>query len=685
MRLLLALGALAPQDTTQPRTLAPLMVTAERAPSRVGSSAAAVTRLSAAELAQLPHATLADLLRRAPGVAVVDFDGLGFDPQLMIRGFYGGGEAEYVVVQIDGRPVNQLQSGVVAWDVLPPLAAVEAIEVVRGGASSLYGDAAIGGVINVITRHTHTGRPALRAEAGGGRFSSLRGSADLAGAAGSLAAGLDHTGGFRQHSERTAARGIAQLPLAAGPHGRLDATARGHWREYDDPGPLLETLLAQDRAGSDPLFRFDHARDRSGGLGLAGDRALGSLTQLSGALDGELRSMHAIRTLALAPGFGDTQERHAATHRASLGLQLATSGRPVPRSDRLIVGLEAGHGGLDSRYYSFAGGTRDDYVAASGVRGPLASDAHSTRATVAGFVQFIGHPVEPLRIFLGARFDALRDRFEPRVPSGGVPRGTTHHAWSPKAGINLRYAVSDRNPGSLYLSVSRSFKAPTLDQLYDQRAIPVPFPPFAIQTSNPALRPQHGTSYEAGLYQSAALSPRVRAGFSASVYQMDMTDELDFDVSSLHYVNLGRSRHRGLEAGGSLELPRGSAFVSYAWQHPVSRSGSNADKRLKAIPQHALSAGATWRPLDRLSLGLDLTHAADVFLDDANTRSLPAYTRVDAQLEGSLRELRLFLEARNLFDAHYSSTGFLDPAGSGAAYFYPAAGRVIELGLRYGW
>jgi outer membrane receptor protein involved in Fe transport len=260
-----------------------------------------------------------------------------------------------------------------------------------------------------------------------------------------------------------------------------------------------------------------------------------------------------------------------------------------------------------------------------------------------------------------------------------------HHAWSPKAGINLRYAGGDRNPGSLYLSVSRSFKAPTLDQLYDQRSIPVPFPPFAIQTSNPGLRPQHGTSYEGGLYQSAALSSSVRADLAASAYQMDMTDELDFDVASLHYVNLGRSRHRGIDAGGSLGFPHGSAFVSYAWQHPASRSGSNAGKRLKAIPLHSLTAGAAWRTLGELSTGLSLTHAAGVFLDDANTRKLPAYTRVDGQLELALRGARVLLEGRNLFNARYSSTGFLDPAGSGAAYFYPAAGRVLELGLRYGW
>ena len=59
----------------------------------------------------------------------------------------------------------------------------------------------------------------------------------------------------------------------------------------------------------------------------------------------------------------------------------------------------------------------------------------------------------------------------------------------------------------LWLSASRTFKAPTLDQLFDQRPIPIPFPPFSLTTSNPDLDPQRGTSVEAGIYHDALLGP----------------------------------------------------------------------------------------------------------------------------------------------------------------------------------
>src|SRR5687768_99884 len=150
-----------PADTF---SLDPVVVTAERARTPLASSVVAISRIGADALERFPRVTVADALRQIPGFALVNFDGLDGDPQIMVRGFYGAGEAEYMVVLVDGKPVNQLQSGVVSWDALP-LQAVRSIEVVRGGSSALYGDAAIGGVINIIT----AGAPdALRFEFVGG-------------------------------------------------------------------------------------------------------------------------------------------------------------------------------------------------------------------------------------------------------------------------------------------------------------------------------------------------------------------------------------------------------------------------------------------------------------------------------------------------------------------------------------
>ena len=675
--LLVGAGPALGQDTARPRRLEPVVVTSDRSQQPQSLTTAAVTRLSRADLGRMPHATLAELLRAAPGITAVDLDGAGFDPALMIRGFYGGGEAEYVVVLVDGQPVSQLQTGIVAWDVLPPLAAIEAIEVVRGGASSLYGDAAIGGVINVLTNREGSSSDRQRWMIAGGSAETIRATADLRHKSYGLAGAVDYTGGYRDHAERTAARVFATTTGRRGPDRSGMLTLRAHWRSFDEPGPLLESLAAQNRRGSDPLFRFDHTEDKDLALGWSAHGPVGRPKRLTmtHTASVEVRAVDAIRTLALAPGFGDTKERLAENAKFQGGVQL--------NGNAFVVGLEAGGGWLRSRYYRYAEPGPADPEAAD-ERGELDTQGNSRRAAGALYAQVSQPVAEGLRLTVGARADLLLDHFESRHPPE-AGRNATHGALSPKAAMNFRYLNGTSASGNLYLSAGRSFKAPTLDQLYDQRNIPVPFPPFQIQTSNSELEPQHGWNVEAGLYHGGQIGGNVSATATLSLYQMWMRDELDFDVATFRYVNVGKSRHRGIEAGFHLERDRASAFAGYAWQEALAQSGPNAGKRLKAIPRQVLTAGAAVEPRRGWEISLSLSHVRDRFLDDANTTSLSNYTRVDAQLSGAILGVRCYGAVRNLFNASYNSSGFPDPAGTGAAYFYPAAGRLLELGVRHGW
>ena len=340
-RIALAVAAVIPAaplaaqaDTTHAHTLDPLVVTAERAGTPLSASTSAVTRIGADDVARTPGPTLASALQRVPGFSVLDFDGSGWDPQLVVRGFYGGGQAEYVVVLVDGRPINQLQTGLVPWDALPPGSAIQDIEVVRGSESALYGDAALGAVINVITRRGPSGLP-IRWESSAGGFGSWSADAGATAAIGSRditgSAGFDHTGGFRAHAARDGFRAQVDAPLVATAGTTLGLGVRSYLRAYDEPGPLLASLLAEDRTASDERFRFDHTHDASNAVSLTGERRVGTRTRLTGSLTGELRNTDAVQTLALAPGFGDTQQRRARNERAAAAVQLEIDDSPLAR------------------------------------------------------------------------------------------------------------------------------------------------------------------------------------------------------------------------------------------------------------------------------------------------------------------------------------------------------------------
>src|SRR5690606_19215635 len=118
-------------------------------------------------------------------------------------------------------------------------------------------------------------------------------------------------------------------------------------------------------------------------------------------------------------------------------------------------------------------------------------------------------------------------------------------------------------------------------------------PGVEITTSNPMLEPQTGVNLEGGLSHSAVLVPAtLSAELSISGYQMDMENELDFDIATLRYVNIGESRHRGIETGLTLNGPNASsAFVNYTLQDVTDQAEETKGLFLKGIPRHVLAAG----------------------------------------------------------------------------------------------
>jgi outer membrane receptor protein involved in Fe transport len=238
--------------------------------------------------------------------------------------------------------------------------------------------------------------------------------------------------------------------------------------------------------------------------------------------------------------------------------------------------------------------------------------------------------------------------------------------------------------GAAYASVGRSFKAATPDQLFDRRTIPVPFEPFRITVSNPDLRPQYGTGWEAGAHHRVALAPGAAASLSLAAYGVEMRDELDFSVESFRYVNLGRSRHRGVEAGVEVEAGGWAAFASASVQHAEQRHGENRGRALKAIPGHTVTSGVDAPLPAGATLAVMVTGAGRAWLNDANTLRLPGWTRVDARVTAPLRRVRVWVEAFNLLGRRYNVTGYPDSADPSVVYYHPAAGRMLQVGLSTG-
>jgi outer membrane receptor protein involved in Fe transport len=153
-----------------------VMVTATRAERQTVSRAAPVSVVTARDLELMPPVPLDDVLRATPGFSLFRRSSSRVsNPTTQgatLRGLAASG-ASRALVLADGIPINDPFGGWVAWNRMPA-ASIERIEVVRGGASDLYGADALAGVVQVLT--TRPTRPTFRADLSGGSRKSGRGS-----------------------------------------------------------------------------------------------------------------------------------------------------------------------------------------------------------------------------------------------------------------------------------------------------------------------------------------------------------------------------------------------------------------------------------------------------------------------------------------------------------------------------
>jgi vitamin B12 transporter len=148
-------------------SLPPVIVSASRIPAPAAGTLPSTTVISRSEIAAKQPISVTELLRNIPGIHVDQNGGRGGVASVYTR----GADPNFTLVLIDGVQVNDpLNSRGGSFNLSDlELGGVERIEIVRGPMASIYGSAAMGGVINIITRRGD-GEPKGDLEVSGGRF-----------------------------------------------------------------------------------------------------------------------------------------------------------------------------------------------------------------------------------------------------------------------------------------------------------------------------------------------------------------------------------------------------------------------------------------------------------------------------------------------------------------------------------
>jgi iron complex outermembrane receptor protein len=611
--------------------LPPILISAARTAEPGLDIPAAKTVIHRQDIEDSGARDLAGLLRQVNGVHVSDAIGDGGNANVDIRGF-GSTAQSNVAILINGRKINPATDSSTLYLNTIDLDTVERIEIVEGSAGILYGNQAVGGLINVIT--SRPDRRARRLRGGLGSYSAWEALIGLSERLGS-SVGLNlqlHKRDSDNYRDRNASRverldGRLEIEHGAG-YSYVDLQLL---RDYvQTPGALLASELAEDRRQA--VFQDDYLDTDSKVMRLGTDQRLDGHWRLEAEL--ALRDDHRdfVQSFRGFPGSESTQERDSTE----------LTPRLVGRYDDTVITL-----GVD--YLS------TDYQLVSAF-GRQANDQRISAA--------YGQLTRPVSPGLSFTAGVRHARVDNAIDSAGI-RVDIDDAVT-VGSFGLVYLPS--NAWRLFLRADQNYRFAKVDEHTN-----VPFvQPIGLDT-------QRGISYEAGAEYAAN---GLRVGVNA--FQLRLQDEISFDASTFTNVNLPTSRRNGLNLSadaalsGSLRIGAGYAYID-----AEIRSGQHAGKRVPLVPQQTWELYAEWRPKRNLLLRLDAEHVGEQFLGgdfDNASPPLPAYAVANLVAHYDLADWRFTAKINNLFDERYSETGAISFAGDG---FNPAPERNFWIGANY--
>ncbi len=628
--------------------LSPMVISASRMPTPADELPVTVDLFSPERLSGSPALTLDATLRESAAFSLFRrSSGLTANPTaqgVSLRGLGPSGASRSLVL-LDGIPLNDPFGGWVSWYKVPRLS-LAGIEIMRGGGSGTWGNAALGGTIALSSQTPAETHRSLAVS--GGEFATLLGEASLTQAISSgsvvrLDLAAFSTDGFFTVSPSQ--RGAVDRPLDS-----EFQLAQLTWQQAL-PNHLTAQVSArgfrEDRGNGTPLQRNG---TREGMVSATLGRTLAAGANWSAVVYGQKQDFNSYFTSVDALRESETPANDQYSVPSSAAGAAFTLNWTDPGGARTSAGF-------DARWVE--GETREEY---------LFSGSGFTRRRLAGGAQvfagiFASHD-RPLpagwRVSLAARIDrwSNRDghRRELNLLTGAAVRDDhfptdSGTEFSPRLGVNgpLFGMTFLRGRAAVY----HAFRVPTLNEYHR------PFRVRNVNTeANPALKRESVDGGELGI------------DFNHRAFRLSLTgflNDLDDAVANVTLSstpslvsrqrrNLDAIRVRGFEAGAEWRaLPslsfRADLLVNDTRVEKASAQPSLTGLRLAQVPRQTLTAGASWLMSEAWSLEIRVRSVANQFEDDENTLRLASFTVADLQAACRINSgLTLTASVENAFD-----------------------------------
>ena len=647
----LAVAPAAAQQYDDPTRLEPVVVSVTRMEQKAGDAPASVTVVTRDDIRASASQTVDDLLRQVPGFSLFrrtsSVVGHPTTQGLSLRGIGPSGTSRALVL-VDGVPVNDAFGGWVYWNRIP-LQGIQQIEIVRGGGSSAWGNYALGGVVQVITR-----RPTERAAF----FEGSYGTRDTMNFDLLL---HDVEGPFRIALEGSYFDTEGYMVVKKSRRGAIDIEADSRHSTFNGRVELVATPEAslfvsgtyydEERGNGTPL-QFN--RTGYGAVAVGG--------RLGTVADGEWR-------LTL---FADDQK-----FRSTFSTQAADRNSETLALDQRVPTTSAG-GSLQwsRRFGEHLVGTGGDARWVSGETNEIVYNAGAFARTreaggeqfIAGvFLQDVYTPHPAWEISGGLRGDywlSWNGTRQDIPPAAGVPQSQTFNDIEriiPSARLATLFHATPTT--DLRASAYQGFRVPTVNEQY--RVFRVR---NDVTVANATLRPELLVGGELGVQQRLGPFEGRVTGYWNEVQNLVANVTLAtplFDcpagTTCRQRQNLDLARIRGVETELELRLSKEWRFVaSYLFADArvveASQQPGLEGKRLAQVPEHSASVGVRFQHPGWFNASLTARFVGDQYEDDLNTLPLGNYIVVDLMLSRAIsKNVEIFAGVENLFDQTYST------------------------------
>jgi len=601
--------------------VAPLVVTASRETKLAADAPISVAVATDEDIARRATIGVDEAIARLPGVQILD-------GQINIRGSSGftKGLGSRVLLLVDGVPANQGDRGGIDWDLLP-VTEVERVEVLKGTGSALYGSAALGGVVNVITRDLPD-RPQLRARLLGGGYAdparalwrwrssgAVFGGVDLSLSrpVGPLkllvSGGILGNQGYRENNDDRRAHALAKLEYADGAGMRAELLAAAAHEDHGNVvfwcvhGQCADSGLAYQPFRVDSTTLGDRVRSDKLLMHATARRIVGTDLALHGRLSWyRTHFQDAFRT--------DSESATADRLGTEIGMEWH------PGSGRVVnAAMEATYSDVTSDLFGNHSQTE------------LAWDAESESALGGA-----GHAT------LGARIDA--------IAVDGV-------GWTAVA--SPRVAATWRLPFALLrASLGRGFRAPSLAERFTStsaqgiRVIP-----------NPNLSNETSWSGELGGASQASRHVVLDAAVFWNQYRDLIEPALVTGGTEIQFANVTRARVMGLDLSARAAGLAGGHLGATLGYTLLDARDLTLDLPLAFRPRHQATVSADWLVelggAGELVAGFDARIASsparvEIFENDSRV----AARTLDLRATWRRRGLELAAKVENLFNYTYT-------------------------------